>query len=184
MSRFNRQFTSGDIWLKSDEQIVLLMAGMRVADSTVRAYDWEPPLKKSCPVSALNLFDEPVVYALKTNLLYEGAKPFDPFWQVKMSDLLGVTHLVYFEVDEVETEGMPLRGYEQYRTRVNITFYDVRHQTIEASYEVRTSLNPVYLPVGPETFDTAVNLGSVDGAVRSGLKKAFRDFNKRIKCRL
>ena len=184
MSRFNRQFTTGDIWLKSDEQVVLLMAGMLKADSTVSAYDWKPPLKKSCPVSALNLFDEPVVYALKTNLLYEGAKPFDHFWQVKMSDLLGVTHLVYFQVEEVEAEGFPLRGYEQYRTRVDITFYDVKNHTIQASYEVRTSLSPVYLPVGPESFDTAMNLGSVDGAVRSGLKKAFRDFNQRIKCQL
>lgn len=194
-SKIDTNFTSGDIWLEGDDEVSLLLAGALNPDGALQAYDWKVNTQAGCPVNALDLFDEAIVYQLSANLLHGDIDIFDPVWQNKASDLLGLTHLVYFTAEEIET-GNPLGIYlgewpdtaspvgntQLHRVRVNVTFYDLELKTVAMQYGIKTQLNPYLLALADGNVTKAINLGSARVAVNKGLSKAFRNFKRKVRC--
>jgi len=196
-SRFDSRFSSGDIWLRGDEKVSLLMAGVLNPDNTVQPYSWTPEIRSNCAIDIMNLMDDEVTYQLKTNFLNDYSQLMDPIWQNKVSDLLGVTHIVYFSAEKLDLGGptalfigvlshpnQTVTESELIKVRINMTIYDIKAQTVQMNYAIRTRLDPIPLLIGGDRYDTAINMGTVAGAVQSGMRKAFRDFKQSVTCNL
>lgn len=193
-SKIQSEISGGDIFI-GEERLKLLIIGMVSPDGTVQKFDWKPIIKNTDCLNVLNTYNDEVDYKLRTNFLNSESQLLDFHWQNEISKVLGVKGLIYFSLESVEERNsLPFtfevqnhpntfaEDIKAIKVKLILSIYNIKTRTTAQKYFVNTLLMPIHLPIAGVDFNSAINLGTSERAIKKALNKAFNEYKKSMVC--